>query len=236
MTRGGDAAWPALALDHLVVAARTLEEGVAWCEATLGVVPAPGGRHALMSTHNRLIDISSPSFPRTFLEIVAIDPSAPSPGRSRWFDLDSLAMQRVLDDGPRLVHWVARTDDITASAALLRRFGHDPGTAALVERMTPRGMLRWQITLRGDGARPADGAVPLLIEWGDTHPCDTLPRSGVTIERIEIGGVPAALVTALGVDMPGTGSVASTALSAVVSTPSGRVRLDSPFSRVDPLH
>jgi hypothetical protein len=30
-------------LDHLVVAARTLDEGVAWCEATLGVTPGPGG-------------------------------------------------------------------------------------------------------------------------------------------------------------------------------------------------
>ena len=37
-------------IDHLVVAARTLVEGVAWCEATLGVVPGPGGEHALFGT------------------------------------------------------------------------------------------------------------------------------------------------------------------------------------------
>jgi len=46
-----------IAPDHLVVAARTLDEGAAWCEATLGVVPAPGGKHPLMATHNRLLAI-----------------------------------------------------------------------------------------------------------------------------------------------------------------------------------
>ena len=35
-----------LALDHLVIAARTLGEGLAWCEATLGLRPEAGGRHA----------------------------------------------------------------------------------------------------------------------------------------------------------------------------------------------
>ncbi len=34
---------PAGQLDHLVVAARTLEDGVAWCEATLGVTPGLSG-------------------------------------------------------------------------------------------------------------------------------------------------------------------------------------------------
>ena len=33
-------------LDHIVVAARTLEEGSAWVEAALGVAPVPGGKHA----------------------------------------------------------------------------------------------------------------------------------------------------------------------------------------------
>jgi hypothetical protein len=31
-------------LDHLVIAAASLAEGVAWCEATLGVVPGPAAR------------------------------------------------------------------------------------------------------------------------------------------------------------------------------------------------
>ena len=55
---------PAIALDHLVVACRSLDAGRAWCEATLGVVPLPGGRHALMGTHNLLLSLSSDRYPK----------------------------------------------------------------------------------------------------------------------------------------------------------------------------
>ena len=61
-------------LDHLVIAAASLAEGVAWCEATLGVVPGPGGSHPLMGTHNRLLHIASAAFPQAYLEIIAIEP------------------------------------------------------------------------------------------------------------------------------------------------------------------
>jgi hypothetical protein len=44
-------------LDHLVVAARALEDGVAWVEARLGVTMGAGGKHALMSTHNRVLNL-----------------------------------------------------------------------------------------------------------------------------------------------------------------------------------
>ena len=54
-------------LDHLVIMANTLNEGVAWCEATLGVTPGPGGEHPLMSTHNRLLRIDSKAFPSPIL-------------------------------------------------------------------------------------------------------------------------------------------------------------------------
>jgi hypothetical protein len=50
-------------VDHVVVAARSLQEGVAWCEQTLGVSPGPGGEHPLFGTHNRLLRIASVNFP-----------------------------------------------------------------------------------------------------------------------------------------------------------------------------
>jgi hypothetical protein len=59
-------------LDHLVVAARTLEEGAAWVTGRLGVSMAPGGKHALMGTHNRLLSLGA----RAYLEVIAIDPDA----------------------------------------------------------------------------------------------------------------------------------------------------------------
>jgi len=63
-------------LDHLVLMAPTLEQGVAWCEATLGVTPGPGGEHPLMGTHNRLVSIASERFPGAYLEIIAINSEA----------------------------------------------------------------------------------------------------------------------------------------------------------------
>ena len=216
-----------LELDHLVVAARTLEEGAAWCEATLGVVPEAGGRHALMGTHNRLLAVSSARFPRSYLEIVAVDPDAPVPSRRRWFELDTPAIRQALVAGPRLVHWVARTHAIDASAAALRAAGHDPGMAVAAERMTPRGLLRWNITLRDDGGRPAEGAVPLLIEWGGEHPCEALPASGVALEGIELGGVPAPIARWLGVDAAAATRRRVPAIVAVLSTIRGRIVLSS---------
>lgn len=228
MTGASSDARSTLALDHLVVAARSLEEGVAWCEATFGVVPAAGGRHALMGTHNRLLAIGSERFARSYLEIVAVDPGAAPPGRARWFDLDTALMQETIAATPRLVHWAARTTAIDADVAMFRSVGHDPGTPTTAERMTPRGLLRWRITVRDDGVRPAAGAVPTLIEWGAEHPCDALPGSAVTLEAIGIGGVPAAFAARLGVDARAPWQQADAPLVAVFATPRGRVELRSP--------
>jgi hypothetical protein len=209
-------------LDHLVVAARTLAEGAAWCEASFGVASEPGGKHPAMGTHNRLLALSSARFPRAYLEIIAIDPEAPSPSQPRWFELDLPALRSAIATGPRLVHWVARSDDIEAGRAALRAAGHDPGPVTAAERMTPRGLLRWRITLPADGRRPAGGAIPLLIAWGQVHPVDALPPSGVSIESVQLGGV-AAVVAALA---GGTRSRAGMpAFGVVLAGPHGQIAL-----------
>ncbi|MEO8524815.1 MAG: VOC family protein [Caldimonas sp.] len=217
-------ALPRFTPDHLVVAARTLDEGAAWCEATLGVVPAAGGKHPTMATHNRLVAVSSPRFARMYLEIIAIDPDAPVPvpARARWFDLDSPELQQAIATSPRLVHWAVRTDDIDAGIVVLRAAGHELGTAIAAERMTPRGMLRWRIALRADGRRLASGAVPLLIEWGDVHPCDALPESGVRVEQVTIAGVSDSLAASLGVS---AAPAVAAPLVVALATPRGRVEL-----------
>ena len=66
-------------LDHLVVVARTLDEGAAWVESRLGAALAEGGKHELMATHNRLLSLG----PAAYLEVMAIDPEAPPPARPR---------------------------------------------------------------------------------------------------------------------------------------------------------
>lgn len=187
-------------LDHLVLLAASLEEGVAWCEATLGIPPGPGGKHALMGTHNRLFSIASEGFPRAYFEIIAIDPTAPTPARRRWFDMDDDALQaRVRRDGPQLVHWVARVDDARAAVAFLQAQGIERGEVIEAARPTPQGLLQWQITVRPDGQRLFDGLLPTLIQWGDVHPAAAMPASGVTLRSLRLRHPHArALAAALG--------------------------------------
>lgn len=174
-------------LDHLVVLAATLDDGVAWCEATLGLTPGPGGQHALMGTHNRLFSIASPSYPLAYFEIIAIDPAAAPPARRRWFDLDDADLQeRLRRDGPQFAHWAARVDDAQAAVAALKTQGIDRGTVIAASRPTPQGLLQWQITVRDDGQRLLDGCLPTLIQWGTVHPAAAMPASGVTLLSFDL--------------------------------------------------
>jgi len=214
------------AFDHLVVAARTLDEGVAWCEATLGIVPTAGGRHALMGTHNRVFSIATPAWPRAYFEIIAIDPDARPSGRARWFDLDDAAVQAALARGPQLVHWVMRCDDIDDRCRRLAVLGIDRGRVLDAERMTPDGLLRWRISVRDDGARLARGALPTVIQWGERHPADTLPTSGVTLRRVQVGGLAPGVAACC--DAAGVSFVAHAApLQVQLATPRGPVTLSS---------
>lgn len=175
-------------LDHLVIAARTLDEGVAWCEATLGVVPGPGGEHALFGTHNRLLRLHSEQAPRAYLEIIAINPTTTptrQAGLKRWFDLDDLALQtRLAQHGPQLVHWVASVPDIDAATRAWNALGIDRGPVIAASRPTASGLLQWRISVRDDGQRLFGGALPTLIQWGGAHPTDTLPISDVTLRGL----------------------------------------------------
>ena len=217
-------------LDHLVVVAASLAEGVAWCEATLGVTPAPGGTHALMGTHNRLLRLASPEFARAYLEIIAIDPAARAPvERRRWFDMDDEGLRAdVARTGPRLAHFVARVPDLRTALSAWASLGLDGGEAVAASRMTPRGLLQWRIGLRHDGRRLFDGALPILIEWGGSHPADDLPDAGVTLRALEVAHARAgplrAAYEAIGLHGIAMQEAASGIL-AQLDTPRGRVAL-----------
>ena len=178
------------ALDHLVVIADSLDAGVAWCEQTLGTTPGPGGQHPLMGTHNRLLRIDSAAWPRAHLEIIAIEPGVTPlrrPPLRRWFDMDDAElMASVRTHGPRLLHWVARTDQLGRALDSTRHAGWDCGEALAASRMTPQGLLQWQISVRPDGQRLLEGVLPTLIEWGEVHPVDAMPASGITLRQLRL--------------------------------------------------
>jgi hypothetical protein len=184
-------------IDHLVVMASTLEAGVAWCEATLGITPSAGGEHEKYGTHNRLFKIASPKHPLAYFEIIAINPDAATAKRSnvaRWFDMDDKALQKAVAQEPRLITFVASTDDIKAARHALRTQEIERGQIVHASRKSNKGTLNWQITVREDGERLFNGCLPTLIQWGKPdaaeplrlHPRNSLPRSGVTLQSIAI--------------------------------------------------
>jgi hypothetical protein len=214
-------------VDHLVVAADTLAQGAAWCERVLGVSPGPGGRHAFMGTHNRLLRLGG-EFPSAYLEIIAIDPDAPDPGRPRWFGLDRPALKDALRDAPRLVQVVARTRQVEMLRWGLINRGIDPGRPLEAERETPEGRLKWRILVRDDGENGCGGVLPTLIEWTGRHPTESMAPSPLRLERVALAGLPAPAADVLrlrGVDRPDPGPADL--------RPGWRVILDSPRGRVE---
>jgi hypothetical protein len=164
----------AAALDHLIVAASTLAGGIDYVAKLTGVAPRPGGKHALMGTHNALMNLGD----RVYLEVMAIDPDGVKPARRRWFDLDDAGIRAELAATPRLVAWVARTADIDGD---VRR------CPIALGRVHPiaRAEYRWRMTIPDDGKRPADGIAPALIQWDvAAHPTDALPESGVSLTAL----------------------------------------------------
>ena len=221
-------------LDHLVIMANSLDDGVDWCEATLGVTPGPGGEHPLMGTHNRLLRIDSAAFPGAYLELIAINSEAThahGTGARRWFDMDNAPIRaRVAQNGPQLIHWVASVPDIAGAVQKLASQGIDRGSAIAASRMTQRGLLQWQITVREDGQRLFNGCLPTLIQWGDVHPTDSMPDSGVTLQALHIAHPSAdQLQTAFdGIGIKGMAvHNAPGRITAIFQTPKGRVRLVS---------
>ena len=212
-----------VAVDHLVVAAASLEDGVAWCEASLGVVPGAGGKHPLMGTHNRLLKIATEAYPNAYLEIIAIDPAAPPPGRARWFGLDTID----LAGGPRLIHVVARSTMLDMHRWGLIAVGMRPGEPVSASRETAAGRLAWQILVRDDGGLDCAGALPTLIHWQSRHPAEAMPDSGVTLQSLALHGVPDPARDVLRLRGVAVSSAAGPALRAVLQTPNGSMTLES---------
>lgn len=156
-----------IALDHLVVAASDLDQGGRWVEELLGVTMEPGGRHVDFGTHNRLLSLG----PDSYLEVIAIDPDAPAPGRPRWFELDTAAMRARLAAGPALVHWVVRVTSLAGERDVMELH---------------RGSNAWALTVAPDGRMPLGGLAPSRILWRTPPPPELLPDKGIRLDALTI--------------------------------------------------
>lgn len=160
-----------LALDHLVVSARSLEEGASYVEAVLGIRLSPGGRHPDMGTHNLLLSLGA----RTYLEVITVDPEADAPDHARWFGLDGFG------GAPRMTNWVCRTDDLDAALEAAPEGSGEAWDLA-------RGEYRWAFGVPATGRLPFDDAMPALIEWGadSPHPAARLPDVDLRLTRLDV--------------------------------------------------
>lgn len=201
-----------LTLDHFAISTTALDTGAAEIEQALGVALAPGGQHAAMGTHNRLLSLG----PEEYLEVIAIDPAGSAPAQPRWFDFDNFA------GVTRSTTWICRCDDLEAALAAAPEGVGTPWDLA-------RGDLRWRMAVPGDGKLPFDGLFPALIEWqGDAHPAPRLPDAQVRLKALHLISPQAdALRAALAplIDDPRLQirDGAAPAMQAVLSTPSGEI-------------
>lgn len=204
-------------LDHLVVACADLDQGSAWAVDALGAEPQPGGQHAAMGTHNRLLKLG----PRVYLELLAIDPNAAALSHPRWFSLDDPGVRARAARSPFLLAWVASTTDIVEAVTRVPALGEP--------RAFTRNAYAWRLTVTEDGVLPFGGVLPAAIEWSGAHPCDALEERGCALIELRLSHPAATSVLPLFRELRIAGPLqlkpGPKSLCAVLRTPRGEVEL-----------
>jgi hypothetical protein len=154
-----------LKLDHISVVAPSLAEGVSHVRACLDLDVPFGQRHAYMGTYNHLLQLGD----TVYLEIVALDPEADGPGRTRWFGLDD--KKRSGPIGMKVGACEAGSREPTQSRQSLQV------TEVSSARRSPLPAVNssFDFAIPDDGSLPLDGAAPSIID----RRCK--PRSMATI-------------------------------------------------------
>lgn len=163
-------------LDHLVVGAATLEQGVAYVRELFGVDMPKGGEHPLMGTHNHVMQLGN----ETFLEVIAINPGSDRPARPRWFGLDDPSVRSSLEHRPRLLTWVVNT---SALDELYGQVDFDLGVITSVSR----GDLNWLFAIPDDGRLLGGGMLPNVMQWKTpTHPSGNMANLNCRLNKLNI--------------------------------------------------
>jgi hypothetical protein len=165
-------ALPPAQLDHIVVAVRSLDEGVAQFEQLTGVKAGAGGKHPGRGTENALVSLGGGSY----LEIIA--PQAAATLSKEDEGMRALAHLTIVD-------WAVRVGDVDAAVAALKAAGFTTSLPQPGARLTPAGeRLDWMTFGLTDQA--LSGA-PFFIRWSPNtrHP-STTAAEGCLLDRLRV--------------------------------------------------
>lgn len=164
-----------LIFDHIILGCLDLDDGAEDLSARFGAAEAGRGKHKMMGTHNALWNLGE-----AYVELVAVDPDAPHPGRPRWFGLDDPTTLSRLEDGPRLLTWAVSGAEADAVAAAA------PFDLGPMERFA-RDDLTWRVAVPEAGTPGLGGAFPLTIEWlSGLHPAKRLGDQGLRLTALTV--------------------------------------------------
>jgi hypothetical protein len=156
-------------LDHIVIAAQTLEQGVSYVEDILEVKLTHGGKHLMHGTHNKALRLND-----CYLEVIAPDPD--SDIAPPWFGLGNEVVLESLQT-PRLLTWVARCDKVQE---MVKQTDYPVNV-----QEASRDNLRWQFSFPNDGSLIGDGVLPYLIQWESEPAFYALPETGSSLLKLE---------------------------------------------------
>lgn len=206
------------AVDHLLLGASDLDQGIAWVEKATSVKAVAGGSHPGVGTRNALLSLGA----KQYLEIIAPDPAQTVFN----FQID---VRKLVE--PRLITWAAVTTDINAVAKSAREAGHQIFGPRDGSRARPDGKtLKWKTmgvinTLGVQGIEP----VPFFIEWASDslHPSQDSSKgcrlSSIELEHPDPSAV-RGMLEKLGISLE-VKPAKEARLKAALDTPKGRVVL-----------
>lgn len=205
-----------LAVDHVILAVRDLDEASRRLRAELGLDCLDGGVHPGWGTGNRIAPLGAGQY----LELLGVvNPDEASAHPFGQF------VSQVVAEGDRLMAWCVAAAEIEEVAA---RLGLEvvPGS-----RVRPDGVeIRWR--LAGLEAAMLEPSLPFFISWEDpaSHPASRSADHAVEMQGIagiEVGGDPGRLRDWLGgADLPVTATGDRRGLSRVaIRTAEGEVVL-----------
>ena len=207
----------AIAIDHLMWGAPSLEAGMDEATRLFGVAPAPGGVHPGLGTCNALLSLGE----RVYLEVIAPDPAQ---------DLTGTFGGRLAElTAPSLITWAAAAPGLASLAERAVALELTARGPVPTEREAPDGsLLAWELLFLG--GHNHGSLVPFFIDWLETpHPATTNPAGG-RFSILEISSPDAsglnAVFAGLGMDQRAEQGAAP-GLAAVIETASGTVRLET---------